>query len=330
MKPGTQLLLWLYIRLLNLYPQQYQVEYGQELQTVFSLAVAESARQGTRAIVKLGLRELRDLPGALIREHRRERRKRKMKTSPEISPVDAQSSWGETFVGLWLFLIFGPVPVVMAYLTLPTWLRSGSGLGSVLLVIGFVLLPLLMSLGIGWAKGWPRWSYPYLGLLFAAVLISTANKVSAASNQWGLWVEGLLTVIVFLLIVSVFVLLTRAFPPLRPLYHSIRHDWTRLSFALYTFSLIFGQVDHDEDPTFSLNVFLPTVILLLGALAYMRSTTKAQRFLALLGGVTLAVGLRMAGGKILFVYFWVWLAILVVAPALLALIPRSDKSLRTG
>lgn len=77
-------------------------------------------------------------------------------------------------------------------------------------------------------------------------------------------------------------------------------------------------------------MFLPTVILLLGALVYMRSTTKTQRFLALLGGVTLAVGLRMVAGKILFAYFWVWLAILVVAPALLAFIPRSDKSLQTG
>ena len=73
-----QVLIWIYARLLSLYPQQYQAEYGEELQAVFSLLVNETAQRGRFSVIRLGWCEMRDMPGALIREHRREKRKRKM------------------------------------------------------------------------------------------------------------------------------------------------------------------------------------------------------------------------------------------------------------
>ena len=43
MKQSIQVLVWLYNRLLRLYPQQYRAEYGEELRTVFSLMVNETS-----------------------------------------------------------------------------------------------------------------------------------------------------------------------------------------------------------------------------------------------------------------------------------------------
>jgi len=73
MNQSTQILVRMYARLLSLYPQQYRAEYGEELQAVFGLVANEAAQQGMFSVIKLGWRELRDLPGAAIREHWQER-----------------------------------------------------------------------------------------------------------------------------------------------------------------------------------------------------------------------------------------------------------------
>jgi hypothetical protein len=73
MKRSAQILVWIYARLLSLYPQQYRAEYGEELQIVFRLVVNEAAQRGRFSVIRLGWREMRDMPGAVIREHRRER-----------------------------------------------------------------------------------------------------------------------------------------------------------------------------------------------------------------------------------------------------------------
>ena len=46
MKRCAQILVRIYARLLSLYPRQYRADYGEELQTVFSLVVSEAAQQG--------------------------------------------------------------------------------------------------------------------------------------------------------------------------------------------------------------------------------------------------------------------------------------------
>jgi hypothetical protein len=87
MKRSAQILLWIYARLLSLYPQQYRSEYGEELQIVFRLVVNEAAQRSRFSVIRLGWREMRDMPGAVIREHRRERRKRKMETRTRYPSV---------------------------------------------------------------------------------------------------------------------------------------------------------------------------------------------------------------------------------------------------
>ncbi len=61
--------------LLQLYPRSFQDEYGIEMIDVFADAVSNSAEINTFSLLRIFVRELRDLPRALWREHTTARRK---------------------------------------------------------------------------------------------------------------------------------------------------------------------------------------------------------------------------------------------------------------
>jgi len=139
--------------------------------------------------------------------------------------------------------------------------------------------------------------------------------------------------------------LTRSLRPLFRLVTDVWEDWTRLSFGLYgvmplAVVLAFDEVDNSYQLSYML---LLTLILVEGALAYMRSARTWQRALSLLVGTMLAVAV-MAVGTV--VYWkgpgngWVdvrrtsihggYVVALMLAPALLGLIRRLVKSIRAG
>jgi hypothetical protein len=121
-------------------------------------------------------------------------------------------------------------------------------------------------------------------------------------------------------------LIARAWRPLQPLYQSFRRDWTQVSFGLFLFAgFVFGGRDYQEDPRLTLFVLLPPVIVVLGALAYLRSANKAQRLLALLIGLVLAVGVRAAGGKLFYAEYALLLGAIMAIPALVELLPPRDR-----
>lgn len=66
----TQLITRLYALLLRLYPRSFRAEFEEEVQAVFEDAVADAARRGGLLLAAVFLRELWDLPGALLREYR--------------------------------------------------------------------------------------------------------------------------------------------------------------------------------------------------------------------------------------------------------------------
>ncbi len=332
MKHCAQILVRLYARMLALYPRRYRADYGEELQTVFSLVVNEVAQRGRFSVIRLGWRELRDLPGAVIREYLREGRKRKMETSTITPTGDGRSSWGETLAGIWPFLFLGPVSVIVAYLTMPAWFQYSET--PKYLSIVFVL-SMLVGLGVGWAKGWPFWAYPYLGFAMVVGGLAIGGTVSSmvftVGPEWPVLPQVLIAVGAFGLTVGILTLIARAWRPLHSLYRGIRQDWTRLSFGLFPAVLvIFGGIDLDEDPIFTLNVFVPSLIVLAGALVYLRSTTKAQRILALLASLVLAVAVRVVVGKIFYATYGAVVGVIVFIPALLGLLPRMDRSLQVG
>ena len=66
---GVNLLLWIYARLVHLYPPAFREELAEDMQATFSDLVQEGASRGVLALGMVIRRELRDLPGALLREY---------------------------------------------------------------------------------------------------------------------------------------------------------------------------------------------------------------------------------------------------------------------
>ena len=69
MKSTVQFSRLVYAAFMQLYPYKFQVEFADEMQVVFATVVADAAKSGAAFVVVVCLRELRDLPINLLREH---------------------------------------------------------------------------------------------------------------------------------------------------------------------------------------------------------------------------------------------------------------------
>jgi hypothetical protein len=142
--------------------------------------------------------------------------------------------------------------------------------------------------------------------------------------------------------------------PLRPFYLRLRDDWTLLSFGLYGVMVVAVNVAFDDypHPHKQLYIFVASLILTAGAGVYLRSAHLWRRALALFTGMTLAMAVAATGKAILYanpllwpreargftwqsevlctVFLWGWLVAVVMAPALLGLLPHPDRSLQAG
>jgi hypothetical protein len=359
MRRSAQILVRMYARLLSLYPRQYRAEYGEELQAVFGLVVNEAAQQGMFSVIRLGWRELRDLPGAALREHWQERRKRRMETKTSVSPTFEPASWREGLTATTPFLLWALASPVyyLAYSLNPTpprWLGIGTG-------FRLYLISILLLFVLGLIKGLPRWFLPYAGLIGSFLSVGfTDVTINRVLHSWGPWVVlhlrgswvvrsicnqgitwlGLLGVVVFTVLISV------GWRPLRPFYRRIRDDWTLLSFGLYGATLMGLFVTFDDYPYDEPYVIVASLILAAGAWVYLRSAHIWKRFLALFAGVTLSMAVAAMGKGIIYigpnwpgrrlftwqtevmstVILWGWLVALISAPVLLGLF-RLDTSL---
>lgn len=150
---------------------------------------------------------------------------------------------------------------------------------------------LLLGLGIGWARHFPRWSYSTLGIILMSALWlgGTATPglrlfgYSFGREPWGVraWLPLLALAVAMLL-------LTRSREPLARLVRGIREDWTRLSFALYgavTWLMLGVSFDnygwYNDSRYLLLNLFALTLIFSAGAFLYMQQRQGRRRVLAL-------------------------------------------------
>ena len=144
----------------------------------------------------------------------------------------------------------------------------------------------------GWVRGFPRWSYPYVGygLLYALYLSSVSTPglqllghTFARGEHWGwrAWL-GIGAVAVLAL------LLTRSLRPLARLFTGAWRDWSRLSFALYGFLPLALWILYDEvhGPYPAPFLIVASLYLAAGAVAYCRSSTPPARAPSLLAGLT--------------------------------------------
>jgi hypothetical protein len=218
-----------------------------------------------------------------------------------LRDVHGRGSWGEALAGMVPFLVIGLGSTMYALSGfLPyVWL----GYVTFWSLIGGYLA-LLIGFGVGWVKGFPRWSYPYVGyvLVFTLYFMIVAtpglrifNYTFGRNDLWGwrAWIP-------FLVIAVIALLLTRSMRPLLQLVTRVWQDWTRLSFGLYGIMPLVVFISFDEvNKGYQLPFMLVlTLVLAGGALAYMRSARTWQRALALLIGLTLSWAVTTVGTAI--------------------------------
>ncbi len=110
---------------LRLYPRQYREEYGDEMEAVFVETCLDAAAASPRGVWVLGLRELRDLPANLIREHWSELWRHRMQNHPgSPEPLPKSILRGGLGFGLGFAFIF------LAYCLLDALLNPGKTIGT--------------------------------------------------------------------------------------------------------------------------------------------------------------------------------------------------------
>jgi len=353
-KRNTRILGRLYALLLNLYPRAYRVEHAEELQAVFNLTVNEAAQRGGFSVIWMSIRELRDLPGGIIFEHWRERRKQRMTTERGSLLTFEPGSWRETLAAVAPFLLLGLLPPLLSLMLLRALIPPWLGIGLTLVLAG--LLGGLFVTGI--RKGMQRWVLPYVGVVlslfsvyvFSDLLFGLFSVLVDRRDPWFLRqvvYQGKLWIGLFVATLII-VLVAWVSPRWRSLYWRIRRDWTLLSFALYgasLFALLFTFDDYPYDEPY---IMAGMVILAMGGWFYLRSRWLWQRALALFTGLTLAMAVAATGKAVIYSIpgwssgmftwqteamgtgiMWGWLVTMVFSPILLNLLPRPAERLPT-
>ncbi|MFT3891774.1 MAG: hypothetical protein QM730_09095 [Anaerolineales bacterium] len=294
MRSDLGLLHKLYAGLLILYPKAFREEYGEELQSVFDLAMEDAAENGGFEVEKLILHELVSLPKAVFLEHLRERRRTKMKSIFAIRFDFAPGTRGEIWAALAPFLFFGALQTLLDYFNVsdlvPWWL-----------VIVYAIVFWSIGLGlivIGFIKRFPRWFMPYIGvpMPFISLLVFTV-VIEKLQGVWWYRLPGLLSEfmqqgllwmgMIFTLLLLLFA--ARSIPKSRPFYQRLREDWSLISFIVYggvplALWLTFDDYSYEEPFT-----FLALLILAAGGWLYLRNDEPMKRFYCLQGGVWLSM-----------------------------------------
>jgi len=297
----------LYSLLLYFFPRTYREEYGDELQAVFNLSLADAMNGGWFEAVVVVTRELTGLPRAILYQHLRERRKAKM-TGKYASRFDFEpGSRNEIFAALAPFLLFGVLPVLLGYLDtrgiLPLWLA---------ILFVFVFWSSGISLLVmGFKNKVPRWFMPYLGVPLPIISVITFGAL--VSPEWrgfpflqeSSWFvkqvvhQGMVWGGLFVSLLVIF-LLTRLIPRSRSFHTRLQTDWTLLPFILYgamPLVIVFSFEEFKNEEPYLLLSFL---VLALGAWFYLRNITSWKKFWSLIIGLTLAMAVVVLGQTLLY------------------------------
>ena len=216
--------------------------------------------------------------------------------------LTGRCSWKGTLLAILPLLTF--VLTALPLRPLPSLFRS-TGLGPVFQILlenvlyvsvvptkGFYWL-VLAGLVFAWKRNFPRWSYSYLGWLGVVILFEGFSN-PAYSSPGQVWLP-------FLLALLVAVLVHPSLKPIRQSWWNWRKDWSLISFALLSMVEFLVWASYDEMPGPRLFWMIPSaMILILGALGYLRLRTVSGRILALFGGTALSILLT----TFVTAYYW--------------------------
>jgi hypothetical protein len=277
-------LIRVYAALSRLYPHRFRAEFRDEMQSVFADAVNNAARRGFVALMKVCARELWGLLTALLREHWSSYREGHMTPIPDMREAAAQQdvpssgSWLAALATAFPFLVYG-LTLVIERIVMPDMYGRTSLTPEPLLVrlIGYLIL--LIGLGAGWVKGFPRWAVGYISVVFVTILwwmdLAAPHLRSLGIVISNDWYErlGWRALIPFGVMTVTALAWTRSLRPLRQFVVGIWEDWTRVSLVLYGFfvwlMLVAGS-DSFHHPLLNVSMLVGTCILALGAGVYAR------------------------------------------------------------
>jgi hypothetical protein len=304
-----RLLTRLHSRLLTLYPDRFLKEFGGEMGDVFAQALSGLDDFGIPPVTRrmkmarLFFREVRYFPLAYLTARRYQESSAAGETPPDRtlygegevteSSMRHRSSWGEALVGALPFLFFGLAYLLDGFTGLNGhsrlalhWMGGSTNRPDIIFTapmgVYFVsILGLLFSM----LKGFPRWSYSFLGMSFYFGWYYSNGSFYGA--VYGLWAWLPLVVAIFLGL-----LFTRSLKSLNQLLHGIWNDWTRPSFTLYAFTsplvmIVFFDMDWGTSQLYGL--LFDTVLFAAGAIAFLRSRTLWSRVLSLQAVVLILV-----------------------------------------
>ncbi len=151
----------LYTLSLNLYPANFRAHFGDEMQDVFTQAMIERTNDG-KALINFW-RELKDLPGSLLRQHWAAIKKEKVSMTAISSSNDVQpqvsvlqpGSWGAAFLAGLPHLLMGLLIGLDRLAGIYVYETSQT----IEIIIGAALALLVaVMLILAWRRGWPLWS----------------------------------------------------------------------------------------------------------------------------------------------------------------------------
>jgi len=254
-------LIRLYSLLISLYPRKFITEFGEEMKLVF----ADSIRQHNAQSILMLIREIRDFPASWLDQVSEIRHLGGSMTHQE--EVVAPSSRWEAFIGVLPFLGYGIAYMYEKIVPLP----SMRVLHDLPIVYGLVLVGLL----IGWIRGFPLWSYSYLGWALVIAWFDRNVHVNGVSQGYKILIPLGMTVAIALI-------WTRSLNPIKQLLSDIWHDWTRLCLAIYAFGGFMNMgYDENHHPYLLIFMLFTTLIVTAGAWFFLRSGSIVSRVLSI-------------------------------------------------
>jgi len=269
---------------LALYPKHYRREYGEERACILRLALEEAAGGGPLRLFQFCIREWRDLPLSLFREHIKELRLRMESNDTDLQNI--REPGYTLWVGILPFVLLGIMAVAFEFPREWGNAELFRTLGGVLMFGGYLII--LIGLLFGALAGFPRWSFPYLiySIVFALYVSHAATPGLTVFNieMWGRELWGW-RAWVPLGIVIVLVLLVNRHPwqLLKSLWKGVVKNWSHLTFGLYGLLPLFIFIGLDEmDNAYSFPAAVGGAIFILtGAILYLRLKSRFWRTFSL-------------------------------------------------
>ena len=181
-----------------------------------------------------------------------------------------RSTRWQTLIGTLPFLAFGLVSMIGK-------LDQFNNTRVIFIYLAFYILA-LSGLLIGWKRGFPLWSYSYLGW-------------SLLCGWWWAFVRidgiywGNLIWLLFGIVVYIALIWTRSLSPIQNFIRDVWNDWTRISLAMYTFvAFVYLIYDENHHPYLLFFMLAATLAIAAGTWFFLRSVSLKGRIVSIWGG----------------------------------------------